>query len=75
LLKDAALPFLGGAKITASNFKRWRFATPQRNWPERYWSNDACTMVVAGDAFSGPRVEGAALSGLAAATALISASH
>jgi len=73
LLRDAAVTHLGGASIIASNFKRWRFATPQRNWPDRFWSNDTGNMIVAGDAFAGPRVEGAALSGLAAAAALISA--
>ena len=70
LLRSAAGAYLGNASILASNFKRWRFATPQRNWPDRFWSNDAGNMVVAGDAFAGPRVEGAALSGLAAAEAL-----
>lgn len=73
LLKIAAQSYLDGATITASNFKRWRFATPQRNWPDRTWSNGARTMVVAGDAFAGPRVEGAALSGLDAAAIVMSA--
>lgn len=73
LLRAAARPHLGAATITASNFKRWRFATPQRNWPERTWSNESRTMIVAGDAFAGPRVEGAALSGLDAAMLLLSA--
>ncbi|MFM2114841.1 MAG: hypothetical protein RI908_582 [Actinomycetota bacterium] len=71
LLRSAAAAYLGNASILASNFKRWRFATPQRNWPDRFWSNDAGNMVVAGDAFAGPRVEGAALSGLAAADAVL----
>lgn len=75
LLIAAASPYLGGTRITASDFKRWRFATPQRNWPERHWANDAGTMVVAGDAFAGPRVEGAVLSGLSAADAVRSANH
>lgn len=73
LLRVAARPYLGAATITASNFKRWRFATPQRNWPERTWTNESRTMIVAGDAFAGPRVEGAALSGLDAAGLLLSA--
>lgn len=73
LLRKAAVDYLGGSTIIASNFKRWRFATPQRNWPDRIWTNDACNMIVAGDAFAGPRVEGATLSGLAAAAAVLSA--
>ncbi|MFM7094496.1 MAG: NAD(P)/FAD-dependent oxidoreductase, partial [Actinomycetota bacterium] len=65
LLREAASRYLGGSAIIALNFKRWRFATPQRNWPDRVWTNDAGNMIVAGDAFAGPRVEGATLSGLA----------
>jgi predicted NAD/FAD-dependent oxidoreductase len=56
--------------------KRWRFATPQQIWPDRCWVAPASpgrtsgSLVLAGDAFAGPRIEGAALSGLAAAAAL-----
>lgn len=71
LLREAAAPYLGGAKIIDANFKRWRFATPQRNWPDRHWINSNGTMALAGDAFAGPRIEGAVLSGLSAATALM----
>ena len=71
LLRDAAMPYLGGAKIVESNFKRWRFATPQRNWPDRHWMSETGTMALAGDAFAGPRMEGAVLSGLSAARALM----
>jgi predicted NAD/FAD-dependent oxidoreductase len=67
-----ARPYLGGARILASNYKRWRFATPQRAWPERHWMNDAGNFVIAGDAFAGPRIEGAAMSGLSAAHAVMS---
>ena len=70
LLREAARPYLGNARIIDANFKRWRFATPQRNWPDRHWINADGTMALAGDAFSGPRIEGAVLSGLSAATAL-----
>lgn len=73
LLRDAAAPWLGGAAIVESQLKRWRFATPQATWPERCWfaPTGAGPLVLAGDAFAGPRVEGAALSGLAAADALL----
>ncbi len=71
LLREAAMPYLGGAKIVESNFKRWRFATPQRNWPGRHWMSETGTMALAGDAFAGPRMEGAVLSGLSAARALM----
>ena len=48
----------------------WRYSQPVDTYSE------ACLMVedslvFAGDAFAGPRVEGAALSGLAAADALL----
>lgn len=77
LLHEAARPWLGGASIVASQVKRWRFATPRTIWPEPCLiagpgcAVDACgPLVLAGDAFGGPKVEGAALSGLAAAEAL-----
>jgi renalase len=68
-----AQPFVGTSAIVSSQLKRWRFATPQAIWPDAHWSPDAfSSLTVAGDAFAGPRVEGAALSGLSAATALMS---
>jgi renalase len=70
-LLELARPWIGDAKVVAHQVKRWRFATPRSIWPEPYWSpDDGARLAVAGDAFAGPRVEGAALSGLAAATAL-----
>jgi hypothetical protein len=63
-------PLLGGSRIVSAQIKRWRFATPQRCWPERCWRSPEAPLVLAGDAFDGPRVEGAVLSGLAAAAAL-----
>ena len=73
-LLEAAAPWLGRATIVASQLKRWRFATPQAIWPEPCWAtyDGPGPLVLAGDAFAGPRVEGAALSGLAAADALLS---
>jgi predicted NAD/FAD-dependent oxidoreductase len=71
-LVEAAAPFVGSARIVASQVKRWRFATPQAIWPERHWMPDAHpSLAVAGDAFDGPRIEGAVLSGLSAAAALM----
>jgi predicted NAD/FAD-dependent oxidoreductase len=68
-LLEAARPWLGGGRVVASHVKRWRFATPRAIWPERCHpiEQGAAPLVLAGDAFGGPRVEGAALSGLAAA--------
>ena len=69
-LLAAARPWFGGAGVVTSQVKRWRFATPRRPWPEPCWTSEDGTLVLAGDAFAGPRVEGAYVSGLAAARAL-----
>jgi predicted NAD/FAD-dependent oxidoreductase len=71
-LRTAAAPWLGDATIVESQVKRWRFATPRTIWPDACWqAPDAPSLIVAGDAFAGPRIEGAALSGLAAARAVL----
>ena len=68
LLTSAANPYLGDARIVASEYKKWRFATPKKVWPEPCHGAADDTLVFAGDAFAGPKVEGAVLSGLAAGT-------
>jgi predicted NAD/FAD-dependent oxidoreductase len=65
-LLAAAGPWLGGSTVVDLRFHRWRYATPVRPWPER-WFEAAPGVVLAGDAFGGPRIEGAYLSGRAAA--------
>ncbi|MCU1327626.1 MAG: hypothetical protein JWN34_2996, partial [Bryobacterales bacterium] len=73
LLLDAAEPFIG-ALVTASQLHRWKFSRPIP--AERPMFLDAevpAHLVVAGDAFGGPRVEGAFLSGLGAAERMIAA--
>lgn len=66
-----ATPYVGRGHIVDSELKRWRFATPQAIWPDACWLDESGTIALAGDAFAGPRVEGAALSGLAAAHHLL----
>jgi hypothetical protein len=68
LLLERASPWIGDATVITSQIKKWRLATPLTIWPERYWANDM--IVLAGDAFGGPKIEGASLSGLAAANYL-----
>lgn len=59
------------ATIREGQLKRWRYALPTNLHPERSLVADNLPpLVFAGDAFGGPRVEGAALSGLAAGQAL-----
>ena len=64
----AARPWLGSARVVDSQVKRWRFATPRTPWPEPCWVAPEGSLVVAGDAFAGPKIEGAYNSGSAAAS-------
>ena len=68
-LITAAEPWLGDAVVITARLQRWRYATPSGPRPERCLEV-ASGVVLAGDAFGGPRIEGAFLSGLAAAGAL-----
>jgi renalase len=60
----------GRYEVVARQLKRWRYARPLHPTPERaYLINrpERPPVAVAGDAFGGPRVEGAWLSGITAA--------
>ena len=65
-LLTAARPWLATSAVVDVRLHRWRFATPVRPRPER-WLEVAPGAFLAGDAFGGPRVEGAYLSGRAVA--------
>lgn len=59
-------------KIIEEQLKRWRYSAPTVLHPERILiGKDVPKLVFAGDGFGEPGVEGAALSGLAAADALL----
>ena len=72
-LQSALVPHLGeGAKIEEAQVKRWRYALPVALHHNRSLLADGLPpLIFAGDAFGGPRVEGAALSGLTAAERLL----
>jgi predicted NAD/FAD-dependent oxidoreductase len=70
LLLDAAESWLGSG-VSEFQVHGWRYAKPVRVEPERCMVITRMPpLVVAGDAFGGPRVEGAALSGWKAAATL-----
>lgn len=60
-----------GSQVIGFQVQRWRYSQPTRLHDQPFLAVDApAPLLFAGDAFAGPRVEGAALSGLAAATYL-----
>src|SRR5690606_37459591 len=60
-------PFLGDAVVVGRALHRWRYSEPATQHPQRcLWLPD-WRLGFCGDAFGGPRVEGAAISGLALA--------
>lgn len=74
-LRRELRPFLAAnATVDEITFHRWPYALPTVLHPERtLLAASLPPLAFAGDAFSGPRVEGAALSGLAAANAILEA--
>jgi hypothetical protein len=70
-LAVAAQPWLGDATIVEHSLKKWRLATPRSIWPDPCWTTADGKVIMAGDAFAGPKVEGAHNSGLAAAHTLL----
>ncbi|MCC6802026.1 MAG: FAD-dependent oxidoreductase [Anaerolineae bacterium] len=72
-LKVDLLPVIGDAQIVEAQLKRWRYSQPEQIYPERCFvaADLPAPLVFAGDAFGEPRVEGAALSGMAAGRRLI----
>lgn len=71
-LRGWLAPWLGDAAVVASQVKRWRYAQPRDGLAQSAVSCEVAgaLLVVAGDAFGQPRVEGAARSGLTAAGAI-----
>lgn len=68
----ALRPWLGEAKVVSRALHRWRFSDPRTPHPRRCVWLPELNLGFCGDAFGGPRVEGAAVSGLALAREIIS---
>jgi len=65
-------PWLGKANVVGRKLHRWRFSEPARQFGQPcLWLPDQ-RIGFCGDAFGGPRVEGAAISGLALARQVLS---
>jgi predicted NAD/FAD-dependent oxidoreductase len=69
-LVEIGRPWIDPGSIIEAQVKKWRFATPRSVWPDPCWRSADGDIVLAGDAFDGPRIEAAHNSGLAAAHAL-----
>jgi len=72
LMMNAVFPHLQ-SKIVETVCHRWRYANPVTSQNESYYLDEAQALALAGDGFGGPRVEGAAYSGILAAEAVAAA--
>lgn len=71
-MRQAVQPYLGDAQILEWQVKRWRYALVKNAGTDYFqWIQQAPPLILAGDAFAGPRVEGAVLSGMMAAEQLV----
>jgi hypothetical protein len=72
LLLDAAAGWLGDAQVLTYQTHGWLYSQPVEPYPERaLLIDEGPPLAFAGDIFGAPRVEGAALSGMAAAERLL----
>lgn len=67
----AARPWLGEANVIEAALHRWRYATSGEAHPDRCVALADARVVLAGDGYGGPRVEGAFSSGRAAAAVVL----
>lgn len=70
-LIEQANPWLGG-QVLDWQIHKWRYSHPNKIYPKRFYqSTTLSNLYFAGDGFGGPRIEGAALSGISAAHHLL----
>lgn len=76
-LEEELRHYLGHAGITTVQIKRWRYAGPVTPFPERFAvaTTYPGMLLIAGDSFGDSKVEGAFLSGVAAAERLLEPSR
>lgn len=68
----AAAPWIGGATVVEQSLQRWKYALPTTVLEVPFVAaSTAPPIVCCGDAFAGPKVEGAASSGMAAGRWLV----
>jgi predicted NAD/FAD-dependent oxidoreductase len=67
---EAAEEWLGSS-VAAFSCHRWGYTTPKNISKQAIFRNACLGLTMAGDGFGGAKVEGAALSGLDAAEALL----
>lgn len=72
-LLEQARPWIGHATVLESQLKKWRYAGPVTPLPNATYviESNGARLALAGDAFAGPKVEGAFNSGYAAALELL----
>ena len=62
-LTVAAQPFIQ-SEVAEWEILRWKYAFPSNSWHDLFVADHDRNLYLAGDAFGGPRIEGAALSGI-----------
>jgi renalase len=71
LVGEALRPIMGGAEVSSRRLHRWRFSEPKTLHRKRCEWVEEMNLGFCGDVFGGPRVEGAAISGMALARRII----
>ena len=71
-MRTAAAPWIGGATVVEQSLQRWKYALPTAVLEVPFVAASTTPPIVCcGDAFAGPKVEGAASSGMAAGRRLV----